>query len=129
GAELLLQDRWDPLVSRSGETTIEGTVRDATELFVRFAPGKLPTLRLDLQESHEDRIVSFLRNGDFEEGIPNYPPRGWTLNRVSADPDLGWPGWTQEDAFEGKSAMKFVRPTGTFTARSQPMRLRTGGRY
>src|SRR5690606_24833325 len=129
GAELLLQDRWDPSLSRRGKTEIEGSVRDATEIFVRFPPGKLPELTLDLRESHTDRIVNFLRNGNFEEGIPNYPPRGWTLGRVSADPDLGWAGWTQEDAFEGKSAMKFVRPTGTFSANSHPMRLRTGGRY
>jgi hypothetical protein len=129
GAELLLQDRWDPVVSARGVTTVSGMVRDGTELFVRFAPGQLPALSLDLRESHRDRIVSFLRNGNFEEGTPNYPPRGWTLSRVSRDPDQGWPGWSQEEAFEGESSMKFVRPTGLHTANSQPMRLRTGGRY
>lgn len=130
GADLLLQDRWDPVVSRRGETSVSGSVREGTELFARFAPGEtLPELRLELRESHRDRIVSFLRNGNFEEGIAGYPPRGWTLSRNSHDPSEGWPGWSQEEAYEGKSAMRFFRPSGLHTANSQPMRLRTGGRY
>lgn len=130
GDVLLIQDRWDPLRSARGVSPVSGIVRDATEIFVRFSPGAhLPEVELSLRESHNDRIVNFLRNGDFEEGIPGYPPRGWTLSRNSRDPSEGWPGWSQEDAYEGKSAMKFVRPSGVFTAKSQPMRLRTGGRY
>lgn len=125
----LIQDRFDPELSVRGNGKVSATVRDATEIFARFAPGKRPELSLTLQDSFGGTLVNYLRNGGFEEGIPGYPPRGWTLSRTSRDPDPGWPGWSREEAFEGKGSMKFVRPTGDFTANSQPMRLRTGGTY
>src|SRR5690606_15243967 len=76
--KILIQDRWTPRESVEAVGTAEGVLRAQTELFFRFDPaGGLPRLRADLAESYRGKIVNYLRNGDFEEGIPNYPPRGW----------------------------------------------------
>ncbi len=129
-AELLVQDRWTPVKSTRGRGEVTGPLRDKTELFFRFAPGGgIPRFHAGLAESYAGRIVNLLRNGDFEEGIPDYPPRGWNVNHNSRSPDEGWPGWTREDAVGGDSAMRFVRPDDRVTARSQPMRLSRGGDY
>jgi hypothetical protein len=106
----------------------EGDFRPKMELFFRFDPvGVLPQFRAELRESRRGQIVNLLRNGDFEEGIPNYPPRGWTVRRSSQSAETGWPAWTQEEAFSGKSALKFTRPGDQIATRSQPMRLPEGG--
>jgi len=45
------------------------------------------------------------------------------------DPDLGWPGWSLEDAVSGRASLKFVRPNSMMVARMQPMRLLSEGQY
>src|SRR5690625_5064714 len=128
--EILLQDRWKPRKSAKNFGSVEGDFRPNMELFFRFDPvGELPRLRANLRESHRGQIVNLLRNGDFEEGIPNYPPRGWVVRRSSRSPETGWPAWTQEDAFSGESALKFTRPGDQIATRSQPIRLSEGGRH
>ena len=127
--DLLIQDRWDPVVSRRGTGEVSAMVREGTEVFVRFPPsGARPVVRARLVQSTRGEIVSLLRNGGFEEGIPDYPPRGWTVSHPRTG-DLGWPGWSQESAHEGESCLRFVRPKDRITLNSQPMRLRTAGRY
>ncbi len=135
-AELLIQDRWTPVESVRGSGSVEGALRYRSEIFVRFAPGEVPeNLRAELVDSDSGRIVNLLRNGDFEEGIPDYPPRGWTVipTRPRADdPDPaepGWPEWSREDAVEGESSLRFFRPQNRIRLRSQPMRLPKGGEY
>ncbi len=136
GAEVLIQDRWSPVKSARGSGSVEGALRYGSELFVRFDPANAPeTLRADLTESDTGRIVNLLRNGNFEEGIPDYPPRGWTVipTRPRADdPDPaepGWPEWSQEDSVTGESSVRFFRPKNRIRLRSQPMRLPKGGHY
>ncbi|MFP4248250.1 MAG: DUF4962 domain-containing protein [Armatimonadota bacterium] len=128
GAELLVQDRWDPERSTRGHGEITGPVREGAEVFVRFAPDARPRPTLALRESFAGEIVSVLRNGDFEEGNPDYPPRGWN---VSHPREMGesWPWWSQEDAVGGESCLKFERPELRMYLNAQPMRLQTGGTY
>lgn len=128
GAELLVQDRWDLDLSARGHDEVTGSLRDATEVFIRYRPEDIPTVAARLQQSDRGRIVNMLRNGGFEAGIPDYPPRGWSISHPRR---MGytWPHWTQEDAVEGVSALKFVRPEIRMTLTAQPMRLRTGGAY
>ncbi len=150
-AEILIQDHWDPEVSRRGQGEVKGTLREASEVYVRYPAGTdAPRLEARLEESFEGSIVSLLRNGDFEAGIPGYPPRGWTIrggpsgSTFGSAGEQGWPGWTTEDAAEGRASLKFVRPlnkvvnhrdpypvvaTDSMALNSQPMRLRTAGTY
>jgi len=129
GADILIQDRWDPAVSRRGSGRVPATLREGVEIFARLAPTAMPVgLRAQLRESAKGRIVSVLRNGGFEEGTPCYPPRSWTVKHGRTG-DPGWPAWSRESSCEGKSCLKLVRPRDSITANSQPMRLRTGGRY
>jgi len=72
--------------------------------------------------------VNLLRNGNFEEGTPGYPPRGWTVKHPRTH-DPGWPGWSQEDSAGGSASLRIVRPKDSITLRSQPMRLRHKGMY
>ncbi len=127
-AELLIQDRWDPTRSTRGRDQIAGPLREGAEIFVRFAPDADPQPVLTLEESFSGEIVSVLRNGDFEEGNPDYPPRGWT---VSHPRDMGesWPWWSQEDSVTGESCLKFERPEIRMNLNAQPMRLLSGGTY
>lgn len=127
---ILIQDRWTPResVENTGEAT--GTLRGRTELFFRFDPaGGTPRLNAQIVESYRGQIVNYLRNGDFEEGIPNYPPRGWVIRRNSSSPEEAWPAWSQEDPFSGKSALKFFRPSDRVAIRSHPMRLPESGKF
>ena len=126
---MLVQDRWDPVLSRRGRGEVSALLREGAEVFVRFPPsGPRPAVQAELDRSLRGELVSLLRNGDFEEGIPDYPPRGWTVSHPRTG-DLGWPGWSQEGPFSGTSCLKFVRPKDRITLNSQPMRLRTGGTY
>ena len=127
GPDLLIQDRWDPNLSARASGKVVGHLRDGVEVFARYAPDKTPDLRAVLRESHKGRIVNLLRNGNFEEGIPDYPPRGWTVQHPRTG-DLGWPEWSQEDPAEGTSCLRFVRPRDRISLTAQPMRLRTAGR-
>lgn len=151
-ASILVQDRWDPEVSRRGTETVFATLRQATEVFVRYPGGEEPPiLEATLESSFSGKIVNLLRNGGFEEGIPGYPPRGWTIRGTTrsgfpfgAAGEQGWPGWSTEMAAEGKASLKFVRPLNrvvnhrdpypvvardSMVLNGQPMRLRTAGIY
>ncbi|MFP3905237.1 MAG: heparinase II/III family protein, partial [Armatimonadota bacterium] len=128
GADILLQDQWDPQISTRGTSEVTGTIREATEIFVRYAPGETPELRADLTQPATGEIVNLLRNGGFEAGIPEYPPRGWTIGH-GRDMAKTWPEWSHEDPYSGESHLKFVRPELYMVLRSQPMRLRTAGTY
>ena len=80
GADLLVQDRWDPTLSARGRSEVTAPWREGAEVFVRYRTAAAPQVRASLQESYRGRMVSLLRNGGFEEGIPDYPPRGWTVS-------------------------------------------------
>ncbi len=128
GAELLVQDRWDQSVSVKGDDAVSAPWREAAEIYVRYAPGAEPVVTATLRDSYSGELVNLLRNGSFEEGSPDYPPRTWTISHPR---QMGytWPFWSQEDATDGVSCLKFVRPEVYMTLTSQPMRLRTGGTY
>ncbi|MBD3291355.1 MAG: DUF4962 domain-containing protein, partial [Armatimonadia bacterium] len=128
GAGILVQDRWDIMRSVEGADRVEAPWREAAEIFVRYAPGDAPALTATLRESYRGELVNLLRNGGFEEGSPDYPPRTWTISHPR-DMGFSWPFWSQEDATEGDSCLKFVRPEVRMTLKSQPMRLRTAGTY
>jgi hypothetical protein len=128
GAEILVQDRWDIMRSVEGTDRVEAPWREAAEIFVRYAPGDAPDLSATLRDSYRSELVNLLRNGSFEEGSPGYPPRAWTTWHPRKM-GLTWPWWTQEDATEGESCLKFVRPEIPMTLHAQPIRLRTGGTY
>jgi len=128
GTEILVQDRWDQTLSARRVRGVRAPWREAAEVYVRYAPGTSPRVRADLRESYRGRLVSLLRNGGFEEGSPDYPPRSWTTQHPRKM-GFTWPYWSQEDAVEGASCLKFVRPEIAMTLSSQPMRLRTGGTY
>ena len=127
-AELLIQDRWDPDLSVRGMSELVGPMRDGVEVYVRYGGDVSPRVTATIEESYSGQIVNMLRNGGFESGIPDYPPRGWTTAH-SRKMGLTWPNWSQENPAEGKSCLKFVRPEELMTLLSQPMRLRTGGKY
>ena len=128
GAELLVQDRWDPDVSVRGKGRATGCLREGTEFFVRYPRAARPRLSATLVESHEGRLVNLLCNGGFEAGIVDYPPRHWNVQHPRTH-DLGWPAWSTEDADEGGACLKFTRPGDPMSLKSRPMRLRTAGRY
>lgn len=127
-AEILVQDRWDTTLSAGARGTITAPWREEAEVFVRFGQGEPPTLRASLAESYRGKLVNLLRNGSFEEGSPGYPPRTWTISHPRKM-GFTWPYWSQEDAVEGRSCLKFVRPSISMTLTSQPMRLLTSGPY
>ncbi|MGD9494934.1 MAG: DUF4962 domain-containing protein [Armatimonadota bacterium] len=127
-SELLVQDRWDITSSERGTRAVRAPWREAAELFVRWAPGATPRVRAVLRQSYRGELVSLLRNGGFEEGSPGYPPRTWVVWHPR-QMGFSWPFWSQEDATEGRSCLKLVRPEIPIALTSQPMRLRTGGIY
>jgi hypothetical protein len=128
GADLLIQDRWDPRLSVRGVGRVRGALRDGTKVLARYAPDATPEVIAVLGESHRGRIVNLLRNGDFEEWIPEYPPRGWTVQHPRTG-DLGWAESSPEDPADGEYCLKFVRPRDRISLTAQPMRLRQAGRY
>lgn len=128
GTELLVQDRWDMPRSASGKGAVRAPWREGTEVFIRFRPGERPQVRATLARSYRGELVNLLRNGSFEEGSPGYPPRTWTISHPRKM-GFTWPFWSQEDAAEGRSCLKFVRPEIAMSLISQPMRLRTAGKY
>ncbi|MCK5801545.1 MAG: heparinase II/III-family protein, partial [Lentisphaeria bacterium] len=127
-ADILIQNRWDPILNARARSTVTGLLREATEVFIRYAPDSSLAVQAKLTESFRGRIVNLLRNGDFERGVPSWPPRGWTINHPRTG-DLGWPGWSQDNPAEGSSCLRFLRPKDRITTRSQPMRLRKAGKY
>jgi len=85
-AELLIQDRWDPDLTVRGISEAVGPMRDGVEIYVRYRADVPPKPSARLEESYRGKIVSMLRNGGFESGIPDYPPRGWTIAHPWASP-------------------------------------------
>ena len=128
GAEILVQDRWDPDLSRRGRDQVQARCCEGTELFIRFAPTATPEARAALLPDGAAAWVSVLRNGGFEAGIPAYPPRSWTISHPRRM-GFSWPYWSQEQPHTGASALKFVRPEVAMSLNAQPMRLLVGGRY
>lgn len=128
GAEILVQDRWELHRSARGVSEVTGPWREGTEVFVRFAPGATPEVTAAQTQSYRGQVVNLLRNGDFEEGSPDYPPRTWVVWHPR-QMGMSWPYWTQEDAVEGESCVKLVRRATPLNITSQPMRLLSGGRY
>ncbi|MDA0745494.1 MAG: DUF4962 domain-containing protein [bacterium] len=127
-AEFLVQDHWDPDLSVRGKGRVVAPMREGTELFIRYAAGQVPVVRVCLAESFKGKLVNLLCNGSFEAGIPEYPPRYWNVQHPRTD-DPGWPGWSVEGAAQGSGCLRFVRPKDSISLKSRPMRLRTAGRY
>ena len=138
----LIQDRWTPVKTARGERSIQADWREGAEIFFRFAPTDFePVLSAKLTKETSNDIINFLRNGSFEEGIPNYPPRGWVVNPTKPGAYQGsqsgtggenpreWAHWSQEQPRSGSSVLKVVRPKYNIEVESQPMRLLSEGRY
>ncbi|MDE2889818.1 MAG: DUF4962 domain-containing protein [Gemmatimonadota bacterium] len=128
GAELLVQDRWDPDVSVRATGRVTACLREGTEIFVRYSQDGRPDVRAHMKESCNGRLINLLCNGGFEAGIVDYPPRYWNVQH-SRTHDTAWPAWSVEDAAEGNACLKFTRPTDPMSLTSRPMRLREAGRY
>ncbi len=149
--EIVVQDRWDEARSVRGHGTVRAFFTGGTELILRFGPAPtLPEVNVRLVESVLPAEVNLLRNGDCEIGLPGYPPRGWTVQNgggsgtYAQDGGQGWPGWSQEEAASGASALKFTRPLNVIAdwrppypvlarnqlaAKAPPVRLLARGRY
>ena len=108
-------------------------------------------IRAKLNQSYEGEIVSLLRNGDFEVGIPGYPPTGWWV--IPGYPAAGWwaPGyppatwwvrhphfrtddpsfayWSNESPAEGDHCLKLVRADHEIRCYSQSIEVPKPGRY
>jgi hypothetical protein len=128
GVEILVQDHWDPELRAAGTGTVTATLREATEIILRFPSGTSPDATAGLSESLRGSTVNLLANGGFEAGVTDYPPRGWNVNHPRTD-DLGWPEWSQDGPAEGTSCLRFYRPKDRISCVSRPMRLRRGGPY
>ncbi len=130
-SEILIQDLWQPSKSTRGKNATDGEFRDGTQLYFTVAPSQsAPQFSAQLKNSQRGQIVNLLNNGDFEEGIPDYLPRQWTMQRTSSESeDLGWGEWSQQDKHSGKSSLRFLRVGDQRTLTAQPMRLREGGEY
>jgi len=130
-AQFLIQDIWQPTKTVHTDNNGVGIFREATELYFTVAPGeKAPQFSAQLQTSFKGQLVNLLRNGDFEEGIPAYPPRQWTMQRPGSESDdLGYGHWSQEDKRSGLSSLRFFRAGDQRTLTAQPLRLRTAGEY
>jgi hypothetical protein len=128
--EFLIQDRWEPAKTSRGMGPLEGTLREGSWIFAHVAPvGNACHFTAGLVRPYSHgQIDNLLRNGNFEEGSPGYPPRGWTIPDIKKD-TLGWPEWSQKEAAEGKSSLRFHRDQDARTLVSQPMRLLRGGIY
>ncbi|EIQ00420.1 Heparinase II/III-like protein [Opitutaceae bacterium TAV1] len=133
GVEFLVQDHWEPAKTSQDNGSVTGAFREGTWLFVRTAPPvnavtASPAFTARLVRPFRGQIDNLLRNGNFEEGVPGYPPRGWTLPQTKKD-TLGWAEWSQDNPAEGKSCLRFFRDKDARTLVSEPMRLKSGGVY
>ncbi|AHF92897.1 heparinase [Opitutaceae bacterium TAV5] len=129
--EFLMQDRWEPAKTARGPGPATGTLREGTWIFVHATPqDTAPRFTAALVQAHpRGQIDNLLRNGNFEEGSPGYPPRGWTFPTTSRKDTPGWGEWSQQDPAEGKSCLRFYRDKDARSLVSQPMRLLGGGEY
>ena len=128
-AEILVQDRWDTSRSTKGTAPLEALWREGSELFVHVTPSKkFPKIAAELVREADEDERDLLRNGGFEEWIPDYPPRGWYIHHRREDA-MTWPEWEREGAAEGKSCVRFVRPEKEMALCAQPMKTLHGGKY
>jgi len=128
GANILIQDIWDPSTSGRGDNVAKSTFHDGTEFYFTLKPGQAAHFTAQMQHSFKGQIDNILHNGNFEEGIPNYPPRLWTVSG-GRNGELDWGEWSQENPHGGKSSVRFFRDSGSCYMSAQPMRLRNGGEY
>lgn len=128
--ELLVSDRWAPMTqSSSGALPLTSTFREGSTLFFHAPPAlQPPTFTATLKQSSAGSIDNLLSNGGFEEGIPLFPPRGWTFQQERPEKQ-GWPEWSQEGAVEGKACLHYRADGEAATLQSQPVRLLTDGTY
>jgi len=126
GAEVLVEDRWDPEHSGYGP---EVELRPLSMVIVR-SDGPLAAERVsaELTESYRGRIVSLVRNGGFEVGIPGHPPIGWWVRHFRSG-DLSFPHWSDEDPAEGEHCLKLYRQRSKIRAYGQSFELPRAGRY
>jgi|GEM_PF-822516 len=127
---IFIQDRWDPYGSSPrGQGNVSALIREGSWLYFSAAPGNdlrfTAKLEAPLVKGHIDNI---LFNGDFEVGIPNYPPRGWTTVFTRQESET-WNYWTQEDAQTGQSSLLHSQDSADYNLVARPMRLLTGGDY
>ncbi len=125
-AEILVEDRWDPEHSSRGT---EAELRAGSMVIIR-ADGALPARKVAvrLKQSYRGQVVSLLRNGGFEVGIPEHPPIGWWVRHFRTM-DPSFPHWSDEDPAEGAHCLKLVRATNKIRTYSQGIELRKAGRY
>ncbi len=128
-AEFLIQDRWDVSRTTRGVGTVEALWREGAELFVHFAPAaQPPSIRAEFVREASQPERNILRNGGFEEGMAEYPPRDWTVSHPRTG-DLGWPEWVQQDPAEGRSCVRFSRPKDPISLVALPVKTIHAGRY
>lgn len=148
--EILLQDRWDMERTTRGLGRANGLICQGTQIILRFPPvGEIPRFAAKLVESRPASAINLLRNGDFEAGLPHFPPRGWTVRHGTTGEyatagKQGWVEWSREQAASGTACLKFTRPLNrlnewrapfneaardTLTACAPPVRLLRGGRF
>lgn len=128
-AEMLVQDHWDVRRTSRGTAPLEALWREGSEIFVHFTPAsETPGIQVEVVRRANDDERNLLRNGDFEEWIPGYPPRGWYIKH-KRDDAMAWPEWEMETPFEGKSCVRFVRPEKQMAICAQPAKLLHAGKY
>lgn len=129
---LLVQDHWDPHErSARGQGSVSGVLRESSWLYFSAPPQTTPHFTAKLEQPlPKGAIDDILFNGDFEAGIPGYPPRHWIVSfRLLPDDSLSWFHWTQEDARSGESAVRYIRDHDNYELVSRPMRLQSDGEY
>ena len=86
------------------------------------------SIRATLAQSHRGKLVSLVRNGDFEQGVPGYVPVGWWLRHFSTgDPSYGY--WSDENPARGERCLKLVRAKHKIRVYSQGFDIPRPGRY
>jgi len=126
GADVLVEDKWDPAHNSRGRHV---ELREGSMLIVKTGTflGRAG-IRAKLKKAYKGRIVSLVRNGDFEVGIPGYAPRGWWFRHYSTG-DPSYVYLSDESPAEGKHCMKLVRAVHKARAYSQSIKIAKPGRY
>ena len=125
-ADILVEDKWDPAHNARGRNV---ELREGSMLIIKSAEFlNTGAIRAQLKESYKGRIVSLLRNGNFETGVPGYVPIGWWLRHYST-PDPSYAYWSTENPAEGKACLKLVRVKSKIRSYSQSVKIAKPGRY
>ena len=126
GAEVLVEDKWDPAQSTRGRRVV---LREGSMLIVRSPrPLAAGSVRATLTESFKGRIVSLVRNGNFEDGVEGYVPIGWWYRHYSTG-DPSYVYWSDDRPAEGSRCLKLVRVNHKARAYSQGIDITKPGRY